>query len=148
MKLLHRLLFKTPGKTTLIKKNIKTFNGFDFKKDSDEYTKKLSATQKFEIKQLKSICEMLDLDKKGNKEEISERIVDFLIEPKDSGKPTGGGRPKRTAAVKANNRGRCIRFNFAKTISCLNLQVIRHMMIHIRVMNDTCSAREETRENE
>lgn len=105
MKLLHRLLFKTPGKTALIKKNIKKFNGFEFKKDSDEYNKKLISVQKFEVKQLKIICEMLDLEKKGNKDEISERIVDFLLEPKDSGKTVGGGRPKRTAAVKANNRG-------------------------------------------
>lgn len=89
----------------MIKKNIRRFNGFDFKKDSDEYAKKLSAAQKFELKQLKSICEMLDLEKKGNKEEISERILEFLMEPKDSGKTVGGGRPKRTAAVKANNRG-------------------------------------------
>lgn len=102
---MHRLLFRTPGKTALIKKNIKRFNGFDFKKDSDEYEKKMVAAQKFEVKQLKSICEMLDLEKKGNKEEISVRIIDFLIDPKDSGKTVGGGRPKRTAAVKANNRG-------------------------------------------
>lgn len=105
LKLLHRILFRSPGKTTLIKKNIKKFNGFDFLKDSEEYGKKLSSTQKFEVKQLKSVCEMLDLEKKGNKDEIAERIIDFLIDPKDSGKPVGGGRPKRTAAVKANNRG-------------------------------------------
>lgn len=105
LRLLHRLLFKTPGKTTLIKRNVKKFNGFDFKKDSEEYSKKIAAAHKFEVKQLKSICEMLDLEKKGSKDEIIERIVDFLIEPKDSGKPVGGGRPKRTAAVRANNRG-------------------------------------------
>lgn len=99
------MLFKTPGKTTVIKKNIKKFNGFDFKKDTEEYNKKVAAAQKFEVKQLKSICEMLDVEKKGNKEEIIERVIDFLIEPKDSGKPVGGGRPKRTAAVRANNRG-------------------------------------------
>ncbi|KAI4468211.1 dek protein [Holotrichia oblita] len=32
---------------------------------SDEYGKKLSSVQKFEVKQLKSVCEMLDLEKKG-----------------------------------------------------------------------------------
>lgn len=105
LRLLHKLLFKTPGKTAMIKKNIKKFNGFDFKKDTEEYNRKIAATQKFEVKHLKSICEMLDLEKKGNKEEIAERIVDFLLEPKDSGKPVSGGRPKRSAAVKANNRG-------------------------------------------
>ena len=105
LKLLHKLLFKSLGKTTMIKKNIKKFNGFDFDRDSEEYSEKVAAAQKFEVKQLKSICEMLDLEKKGTREEIAERIVEFLVEPKDSGKPTGGGRPKRTAAVRANNRG-------------------------------------------
>lgn len=105
LRLLHRLLFRTPGKTTVIKRNVKKFNGFDFKKDSEEYSKKIAAAHKFEVKQLKSICEMLDLEKKGTKDEIIERIVEFLMEPKDSGKPVGGGRPKRTAAVRANNRG-------------------------------------------
>ncbi|KAF5297136.1 hypothetical protein FQA39_LY02716 [Lamprigera yunnana] len=105
LKLLHRLLYKTPGKTTLIKKNIKKFNGFDFKKDSEEYNKKIDSAKKFELKQLKSICEMLDLEKKGSKDEIIERVIHFLLEPKDSGKAIGGGRPKRTAAVRANNRG-------------------------------------------
>lgn len=105
LKLLHRLLFKIPGKTVQIKKNIRKFNGFDFEKDSDAYTKKVASTQKFEMKQLKSICEMLDLDKKGTKEELADRICEFLLEPKDSGKPPGGGRPKRSAATRANNRG-------------------------------------------
>ncbi|GLV36382.1 Dek [Carabus blaptoides fortunei] len=106
LKLLHRVLFKTPGKTIQIKKNIRKFNGFDFKKDSDAYAKKLSGIQKMEMKQLKSICEMLDLDKKGNKDDIGDRICEFLLEPKDSGKAvSSGGRPKRTAAVRANNRG-------------------------------------------
>lgn len=89
----------------MIKKNIKKFNGFEFKKDSDEYVKTLAAAKKFELKQLKSICEMLDLEKKGTKDEVAERVLEFLLEPKDSGKATAGGRPKRTAAVRANNRG-------------------------------------------
>lgn len=89
----------------MIKKNIKKFNGFDFKKDSEEYGKKMSAIQKMELKHLKSMCEMLDLPKTGTKEEISSRILEFLLEPKDSGKPVGGGRPKRASAVRANNRG-------------------------------------------
>lgn len=111
LKILHRLLFKTVGKTTVVKKNIKRFNGFDFKKDSEEYTKKLASAHKMEIKQLKSVCEMLDLLKSGTKDELVTRIVEFLLEPKDSGKPVDGGRPKRSAAVKANNRGMLFLFN-------------------------------------
>ncbi|XP_008196366.1 protein DEK isoform X2 [Tribolium castaneum] len=105
MRLLHKILFKLQGKVTMIKKNIKKFNGFEFKKGSEEYSKKVASMTKCDVKQLKSICEMLDLQKTGSKDDIVERILDFLLEPKDSGKPVGGGRPKRTAAVRANNRG-------------------------------------------
>lgn len=111
LKILHRLLFKNLGKTTLVKKNIKKFNGFDFKKDSEAYSKKVASVGKMELKQLKIVCEMLDLEKNGKKEEIADRICEFLLEPKDSGKAVGGGRPKRTAAVRANNRGNLHRQN-------------------------------------
>lgn len=54
---------------------------------------------------MKSLCGILDLEKKGNREEIAERIVTFLVEPKDSGKPVPPPRPKRSSAVKANSKG-------------------------------------------
>nr|CAH7718865.1 unnamed protein product [Callosobruchus chinensis] len=106
LKFLHRLLFKVNGKSTLVKKNIRKFNGFNFDKESEEYQKKIGSAQKLDTKQLKSICEMLDLQKSGTKDDLANRIVEFLLEPKDSGKPVDGGRPKRSAAVKANNRGK------------------------------------------
>lgn len=51
------------------------------------------------------MCEMLDLPKSGPKDDIITHIMEFLLEPKDSGKPVDGGRPRRSAAVRANNRG-------------------------------------------
>lgn len=63
---------------------------------------------RLDVKHLKDICEVLDLEKKGRKEEIVNRIMDFLMDPKDSGKPLPPQptpRPKRTSALKANNRG-------------------------------------------
>jgi len=57
---------------------------------------------------MKEICEVLDLEKKGKKDDIVTRIMDFLMDPKDSGKAVPvvpPPRPKRTSAVKANNRG-------------------------------------------
>lgn len=35
---------------------------------------------------LRLLCDSLDLDKSGNKEEIIKCIMSFLMEPKDSGK--------------------------------------------------------------
>ena len=36
---------------------------------------------------LKSMCETLDVDRGGNKEKVVQRLFDFLMEPKSSGKP-------------------------------------------------------------
>ncbi|XP_066249759.1 protein DEK-like isoform X2 [Euwallacea similis] len=106
LKYLHKLLFNAVTNKVHFKKNIRKFNGFPFNKDSDDYTKKVDSLKKNEVKVLKTICEILDLSKTGTKEELVEKIMEFLVEPKDSGKPVGGtGRPKRASAVRANNRG-------------------------------------------
>ncbi|XP_066154579.1 protein DEK isoform X4 [Euwallacea fornicatus] len=106
LKYLHKLLFNAVTNKVHFKKNIRKFNGFPFNKDSDDYTKKVESLKKNEVKILKTICEILDLSKTGTKEELVEKIMEFLVEPKDSGKPVGGtGRPKRASAVRANNRG-------------------------------------------
>ena len=36
---------------------------------------------------LKTICEVLDLERSGTKDAIVEKIMSFLLLPKDSGKP-------------------------------------------------------------
>jgi protein DEK len=46
LKTLHRVLFGRVGKTTMIKKNLRKFNGFDFDKESDQFEKKKHAVQK------------------------------------------------------------------------------------------------------
>ncbi|KAL1501539.1 hypothetical protein ABEB36_006842 [Hypothenemus hampei] len=106
LKFLHKLLFKVQGNKNLFKKNIRKFSGFAFEQDSDDFRKKQEFLRKTEVKYLKTTCEILDLPKSGAKDDIVERILEFLLEPKDSGKPVGGtGRPKRASAVRANNRG-------------------------------------------
>jgi len=37
--------------------------------------------------QLKLMCETLDLERGGTKENIVERLIDFLMSPHSSGKP-------------------------------------------------------------
>lgn len=84
-----------------MKKNLRKFEGFEFDGDSDEYKKKLEATQKMDLAKLKAVCDGLLLEKKGlllsycywgflfqnhlsilgSKEEISERICEFLLAP-------------------------------------------------------------------
>lgn len=63
---------------------------------------------RLDFKHMKDICDVLDLEKKGKKDDLLTRIMDFLMDPKDSGKPVPAvppPRPKRSSAVKANNRG-------------------------------------------
>jgi len=39
------------------------------------------------VPMLKSICDTLDVERGGKKEDVIERIITFLMEPKSSGKP-------------------------------------------------------------
>ncbi|XP_048758844.2 protein DEK-like [Ostrea edulis] len=86
LKALHRLCFNSPGKATLIRKNLRLFNGFTFSKNDDEYKKKLANLKKQTVAVLKKMCEVLDLERKGVRDEIAERIMEFCLCPKDSGK--------------------------------------------------------------
>lgn len=42
---LHQLLFARPGRSHEVRKNLKTFNGFAFGKDSKEFTQKREKIQ-------------------------------------------------------------------------------------------------------
>lgn len=65
----------------MLKKNLRQFDGFDFEVGSPEFKKRVEAIQKLELPKLKSVCEGLQLDKKGPKDAICQRIVEFLVAP-------------------------------------------------------------------
>lgn len=52
----------TPSK---VKNNLRKFDGFEFSADSDEYKKRLNATQNISIGTLKGLCEGLNLNSEG-----------------------------------------------------------------------------------
>jgi protein DEK len=70
---------------------LRAFCGFAFDKESTEYNKKHEMLSKQVVAGLKGICEVLDLERSGTKEDLIERILEFLLEPKatkvKSGKP-------------------------------------------------------------
>ncbi|KAI4786742.1 hypothetical protein KUCAC02_036928 [Chaenocephalus aceratus] len=89
LKPLHTILFDRPGKTAILKKNLRLFNGFPFAADSEEFTKKrekLLKNSNFTNTKLKVVCGVLDLEKKGTHSDLVDRILTFLTEPKNSGK--------------------------------------------------------------
>lgn len=67
-----------------MKKNLRSFAGFEFAKDSSEYKKKYDSIKKVDNKALRNICEILTLDRKGSKDEIASRVLKFLMEPDES----------------------------------------------------------------
>ncbi|KAK5891684.1 hypothetical protein CesoFtcFv8_012137 [Champsocephalus esox] len=89
LKPLHTILFDRPGKTAILKKNLRLFNGFPFAADSEEFAKKrekLLKNSNFTNTKLKVVCGVLDLEKKGTHSDLVDRILTFLTEPKNSGK--------------------------------------------------------------
>lgn len=89
LKPLHAILYDRPGKMATLKKNLRLFNGFPFDADSEQYTKKrekLLKNSNFTNTKLKVVCGVLDLEKKGTHLDLVDRILTFLIAPKNSGK--------------------------------------------------------------
>ncbi|XP_061700696.1 protein DEK isoform X2 [Syngnathoides biaculeatus] len=99
LKPLHAILFERPGKTASIKKNLRLFNGFPFHAGSERYLKKrdkLLKNSHFTNTKLKLLCGILDLEKKGTRAELVERIVTFLLAPKNNGKRLPVKKKKRS----------------------------------------------------
>ncbi|XP_023242970.1 protein DEK-like isoform X1 [Centruroides sculpturatus] len=86
LKILHRILFNRPGSGIEIRKNLRRFNGFPFTKESSEFEKKKNNLDKLTLPVLKRVCDILDLERSGTKEDIVSRISEFLLYPKASGK--------------------------------------------------------------
>ncbi|XP_071043911.1 protein DEK isoform X2 [Parasteatoda tepidariorum] len=104
LKPLHRVLFNRQGTANDTKKNIRKFSGFPFQDGSSDFEQKKDKVQKFSIPVLKGICEILDIERSGTKEDIVMRLLQFLVCPKDSGKALPkkktSGRDKKNASKK------------------------------------------------
>ncbi|XP_014835007.1 PREDICTED: protein DEK-like [Poecilia mexicana] len=99
LKLLHAILFDRPGKSASVKKNLRLFNGFPFAADSQEFTRKrdkMLRNSNLTNTKLKLVCSILDLEKKGTHQDLIDRILVFLIAPKNSGKRAPVKKKRRT----------------------------------------------------
>lgn len=102
LKPLYRLLFDTvPPTNAVTKKNIRQFSGFTFSADSNEKKKKVDKLTKLPLPLVKSFCVTLDLERGGKKEDVMERIISFLMEPKSSNKPLPSSAKKRRRSSKS-----------------------------------------------
>ncbi|CAH1253542.1 DEK [Branchiostoma lanceolatum] len=104
LKPLHRILFNKGGSATVVKRHIRQFSGFDFEKDSKEYEKKKEQILRYTVAALKYFCDTLDIEKKGNRDELVEKLMEFLMEPVSSGKAIP--QPKKKRGRKKKGEGK------------------------------------------
>ncbi|KAI5106446.1 protein DEK, partial [Silurus meridionalis] len=86
LKPLHKILYDRPGAVSSLRKNLRLFNGFSFEIESDSYNKKKEKLQKLPKIQLRTICQILDLEISGTQSVLVDRIMQFIIKPTNSGK--------------------------------------------------------------
>ncbi|XP_062394464.1 protein DEK [Sardina pilchardus] len=87
LKPLHKVLYDRPGAATSMKKNLRLFHGFSFREESDLYFKKMKTLSKYTNTMLKTICQVLDIERTGKQSVLIERIMAFLMHPVNTGKP-------------------------------------------------------------
>ncbi|KAK3551999.1 hypothetical protein QTP70_031616 [Hemibagrus guttatus] len=87
LKPLHKIIYDRPGAVSSLRKHLRLFNGFPFEIDSDPYNKKKEKVLKLPKIQLRTICQILDLERSGTQSVLVDRIMQFLINPTNSGKP-------------------------------------------------------------
>ncbi len=88
LKTVHRLMFGTPGKATIIKKNIRAFSGLP--QDDEKATTRAEDMLKRAFNAtLNQLLDLFDLPRgsgeEGKKEAKEKRIFDWLMKPTQSG---------------------------------------------------------------
>merc|ERR1712025_250843 len=99
---LHGILFGKAGNVHNIKSNIRKFCGFAFDATSPEYDKKLASLNKMSMALIKENCEILDVERSGQKGQVIDRLMTFLLNPEASGKALPG--PKRKSEKKRKRK--------------------------------------------
>ncbi|XP_066539189.1 protein DEK isoform X2 [Hoplias malabaricus] len=104
LKPLHKILYDRPGAAASLRKNLRLFNGFQFEMDSDSYHKKKEKMTRLHNVELRTMCQILDLERSGNQGVLVDRIMHFLIKPTNSGKPVILKKKKKKKTTKDAKR--------------------------------------------
>ncbi|TTA40568.1 Succinate-semialdehyde dehydrogenase, mitochondrial [Bagarius yarrelli] len=104
LKPLHKILYDRPGAVSSLRKHLRLFNGFPFDTDSDPYNKKKEKLLKHPKIQLRTICQILDLERSGTQSVLVDRIMQFLTNPTNSGKPVILKKKRKKKTAKDSKR--------------------------------------------
>lgn len=82
LKALHQFLYMVPGKKHLWKSNVRKFSGFPerFTK-ADKISKLTEKNALWNVSRLKNVLEICGVDKMGTRDQLIERLVDFMFCP-------------------------------------------------------------------
>lgn len=101
LKLVHTILYTRPTKKTALKANILAFNGVVYK---DEHGRKKLEERiaRYHAQDVREVAAFFGLNPSGKKDEIVDRISDFLEKPKatDETYSSGSVNPKKTTTTK------------------------------------------------
>lgn len=104
---LHRIIYVNRGENIRRKHYISSFTGFTFDKNSKEAESTKARMDKLERTLLVQICHILHLQINGTKNDIIQRIFDFLMKPSSSLCTGHGPQPKRrSSSAKAKSKSK------------------------------------------
>lgn len=87
LKALHSLFFHSPGKKHEVKKHLRMFNGFAEDVDPKAIVQRIADKKKiWTVAVLKEALGLFGLLKGGDREELIERLVEYLVKPEVSSK--------------------------------------------------------------
>jgi hypothetical protein len=82
---LHSIVFATVGTKGQRKKYLKLFSGLDDSRSSEDIESKFTQSRKkWTMNLLKEACDLLGLDKGGNRVDICKRLADYLVSPTET----------------------------------------------------------------
>ncbi|RKP13712.1 hypothetical protein BJ684DRAFT_19826 [Piptocephalis cylindrospora] len=84
LKHIHSLMYGRPGKATVLKKNIRIWNGCASGTEEVNRIRMHTKLDKFPISTIKPLARVFGLELKGTKEELVDRLITFLLCPSNS----------------------------------------------------------------
>jgi len=101
---LHRLMYKKQGKHQMVKRNIRQFCGYPFDKKDKAYKYVEELAWRLVLPALRWINGILGLEKSQDKEKMRDDLLEFLMEPKDTGKEVPAKTTPKSAKKKKKSK--------------------------------------------
>ncbi|KAJ3335414.1 Protein Spindly [Gonapodya sp. JEL0774] len=103
---LHRLLYNAPSKHMEVKAHIRAWRGVASEEGGEVEKRWKKKLEGWKLEGLKDLTGILQLPHSGTKEDLMDRLWDFLKSPKQVSARGGGGNSKKASKKKAKTSGK------------------------------------------